>query len=298
MSKRALYTVAILLVWASTLGWHVKRLYFRPASDLLAEAARTIPPGTAYYAVFRGERRIGWAQTDVDTLPNATGFTLSDRFVLREPLLPGFEPMRFQVDATLGPTFTLQDFQVAAEGVPGIRQVRGEVHGDSVLELGIRGDGPARHQEIVLSEPIVVATAWTLRFAAEREVEPGAEFELPIYDPLTGTHRTMHMTVLERRTRTFPDSVTAVDGRWITAREDTVEAWHVEHDMSGITLRSWVDEDGRVFSAQVPGEIRLERTAFEFAYFGEEVPERVTLPAGQARAADSEDEEEDDGTDR
>jgi len=275
MSKRAGYVVAILLVWGTSMGWHVKRLYFRPVAELLAEAARTIPPGTAYYAVFRGERQIGWAQMDVDTLPGASGFTVNDRLVLEEPLLPGLEPMRFQVSATLGPTFTLQNFQVDAEGVPGIRQVQGEVHGDTTLELSLRGDGPSRRQTIRLTDPIVVAAAWPLRFAAEREIKPGAEFELPVYDPLTGSHRTMHLTVLEQRTRTFPDSVTAEDGRWITAREDTVEAWHVEHDLSGIKLRSWVDEDGRLLEAHAPGEIRLERTAFEYAYFGQEVPERM-----------------------
>ena len=127
MSRRGLYVVAILLVWAGTLGLHVKRLYFRPASELLAEAARTIPPGTAYYAVFREDRQIGWAQTDIDTLPGGSGFLLRDRLILREPLLPGLDPMRFEIEATLGPTFVLERFQVTAEGIPGIRHVRGEV---------------------------------------------------------------------------------------------------------------------------------------------------------------------------
>jgi len=274
--------VAILLVWISSMGWHVKRLYFRPAAELLAEAARTIPPGTAYYAVFRGDRQIGWAQTDLDTLPGASGFTLNDRLVLREPLLPGLEAMRFQISATLGPTFVLQNFHVDAEGVPGIRQVQGEVHGDTILDLRLRGDGPSRRQTVRLTDPIVVAAAWPLRFAAEREVKPGAEFELPVYDPLTGSRRTMHLTVLEQRTRTFPDSVTSENGRWVTAREDTVEAWHVEHDLSGIKLRSWVDEDGRLLEAYAPGDIRLQRTAFEYAYFGEKIPERL-LPRPEGR---------------
>ncbi len=277
MSKRGGYVVAILLVWVASMGWHVKRLYFRPAAEVLAEAARTIPPGTAYYAVYRGARQIGWAQMDVDTLPSVSGFTLRDRLILEEPLLPGLDPMRFEVSATLGPTFILQNFQVAAEGVPGIRHVQGEVHGDTILDLELRGDGPSRTQTVRLTAPIVVAAAWPLRFAAEREVKPGAEYELPVYDPLTGSHRMMHLTVLEQRTRTFPDSVTAEDGRWVTAREDTVEAWHVEHDLSGIKLRSWVDEDGRLLEAHAPGDIRLERTAFEYAYFGKNVPDGIPV---------------------
>lgn len=289
MAKRGWLAVAILAVWATTLGFHVKRMYFRPVSELLAEAARTIPPGTAYYAVFQGDRQIGWAQTDVDTLPGNSGFLLEDRLILREPLVPGMEPMRFTVGATLGPTFNLQSFQVAAEGVPGIRQVQGEVQGDSLLELTMRGTDQPRSQQIRLDEPIVVAAAWPLRFAAAREVEMGERFELDIYDPLTGAHRPMQLTVLEQRMRTFPDSVIAEGGRWVTAREDTVTAWRVEHDVSGIKLEAWVDEDGRLLEANAVGGIRLVRTAFEFAYFGEFVPERITLP-GQARDPEDEDE--------
>jgi len=277
MGKRTGLAIGILAAWAATLGFHAKRLYFRPASELLAEAARTIPPGTAYYAVYQGDRQIGWAQTDVDTLPRASGFLLEDRLILREPIVPGTDPIRLTIGATLGPTFELESFHLSAEGIPEIRQVQGEVRGDSALDLQFRGAGDARSQTIALDAPIVVAAAWPLRFAAAREVEAGDTFELPIYDPLTGSHRPTRIRVLERGTRTFPDSVTAEDGRWVTAHRDTVMAWRVEQDVSGLSLEAWVDEDGRLLEASGLGGIRLERTAFELAYFGPRVPESVSF---------------------
>lgn len=288
MTKRGWLAVAILTVWATTLGFHVKRLYFRPYSDLLAAAARTIPPGTAYYAVFRGDRQIGWAQTDVDTLPSATGFLLRDRLIIREPLVPGLDPMRLESESTLGPTFTLERFSLDAQGIPGIRHVQGEVHGDSTLEVTMRGVGETRTERIALDEPVVVAAAWPLRFAARREVETGDRYRLEVFDPLGGGRRAVEITVLGDAVRTFPDSVTARDGRWIAARLDTVRAWQVEHDVSGLILRAWVDEDGRLLEAALPGGIRLERTAFEFAYFGERVPDRIPglTPPGADDAAD------------
>lgn len=283
MPRRGLYVIAILAIWGATLGWHVKRLYFRPAAELLAEAARTIPPGTAYYVVKRDGQRIGWAQTDVDTLPGQTGFLLRDRLILGTGLMPGLDPLRVTMEATLGQTFTLRGFRLDAQGLPGIREVRGDVHGDTVLDLAFRGDGPARNQTIALEEPILVAAAWPLRFAAQREVTLGETFELGVYDPLTGTKRPVTLTVLEERVRTFPDSVAAEDGMWISAREDTVRAWRVEHDVSGIKLEAWVDEDGRLLEASIPGSLRLERTAFELAYFGDAVPERLPgRPAADA----------------
>jgi len=293
MPKRAGLAVAIVAIWAGTLGFHVKRLYFRPAAERLAEAARTIPPGTAYYAVFQGDRHIGWAQTDIDTLPQATGFLLEDRLILREPLMPGMDPIRLTVGATLGPTFGLQSFHLSAEGMPEIRQVQGEVRGDSALDLRTRGTGEARSWTVPLDGPIVVAAAWPLRFAAAREVAAGDTFELPVYDPLTGSHRPTRIRVLEQAARSYPDSVIAVDGRWVTAHEDTVMAWRVEHDVSGLSLEAWVDEDGRLLETYVLGGIRLERTAFEFAYFGARVPESVSF--GRAPADEQPDVESPEG---
>jgi len=275
MTKRGWLAVAILTVWATTLGFHVKRLYFRPYADLLAAAARTIPPGTAYYAVLQGGRHVGWAQTDVDTLPSATGFLLRDRLILREPLIPGLDPMRLESEARLGPTFMLERFTLNAQGIPGIRHVQGEVHGDSILEVTLRGVGETRSERLPLEGPVVVAAAWPLRFAARREVEAGQRYRLEVFDPIGGGARPVEITVLRDAERTFPDSVTAVDGRWVTARRDTVHAWEVEHDVSGLVLRAWVDEDGRLLEAALPGGLRLQRTAFEFAYFGERVPDRI-----------------------
>jgi len=272
MSKRGWLSVAILAAWAATLGFNAKRLYSRSTADLLAEAARTIPPGTAYYAVFQGDRHIGWAQTDVDTLPEASGFLLKDQLVLREAMVPGMDPMQFTIDATLGPTFTLRSFRLSAEGVPGIRQVRGEVRGDSALDLRVDGPDGLRKRQITLDEPIVVSGAWPLRLAVVPGVEPGSQFEIEVYDPMTGAEQPMRLRVLERRVRSFPDSVTVEDGRWVIAREDSVMAWRVEHEFSGLELEAWVDEDGRLLESSEMGGLRLVRTAFELAYYGEAVP--------------------------
>lgn len=277
MSGRGRLAVGILVVWAGTLGWHVKREYFRPAIERIAAAARTLPPGTAYYAVFQGDRRIGWAQTEVDTLPSATGFLLRDRLILREPVVPGGDRMRLAVDARLGPTLALESFRLAAEGIAEIRHVAGEVHGDSVLELRVRTETGSRRERIRLEGPIILSGAWSLRFAAQREVRRDEPIEVELFDPVSGASRRTRLVVRETGERVFPDSMVAEDGRWVAARYDTVRAWKVEQEVAGLTLRSWVDEDGRLVETEAPGGLRLVRTAFELAYFGERVPERGGL---------------------
>ena len=71
MSGRARLATGIIALWIVALGWQVKRLYFRPITQIVAQAARTLPPGTSYYRVYQGDRQVGWAQSQVDTLPSA-----------------------------------------------------------------------------------------------------------------------------------------------------------------------------------------------------------------------------------
>lgn len=275
MVRRRWLALAVLLVWGGTLGWHVKRLYFRPLATLLAEAARTIPPGIAYYSVFQGDRRIGWAQTEVDTLPSGGGFLLRDRLEIREALVPGTNPLSMVVEARLGPTLALETFRLRAVGIPGVHTVEGEVRGDSTLDVRILGDEPGSETSLPLEEPVVLNGAWSLRMAAQRDLRPGDRLRLNMFDPLTSAARPVDLTVLAQEQKTFSDSVTAVNGLWVSAREDTVSAWWIEQEVAGVRLRSWVDEDGRLLIAEAPGGLRLERTAFEFAFFGDSVPDEL-----------------------
>jgi hypothetical protein len=52
--------------------------------------------------------------------------------------------------------------------------------------------------------------------------------------------------------------------RWIPARRDTVRAWLVEQE--GGALSGWVDANGRMVEAMHPGNLHLEREAYEVAF--------------------------------
>jgi hypothetical protein len=45
----------------------VRREYFRPHIDRLAEAALRVQPGAVFYAVMQGDQQIGFASSTVDT---------------------------------------------------------------------------------------------------------------------------------------------------------------------------------------------------------------------------------------
>jgi len=76
--NRAGLAVLLLAAWIGALGWQVRRVFFPAQAQRLALGVRAIPPGVAYYAVYRDARRVGWGQIDVDTLPAASGFRVRD----------------------------------------------------------------------------------------------------------------------------------------------------------------------------------------------------------------------------
>src|ERR671915_244328 len=106
--KRNTIGVAILVVWASVLGWHIKREYFKPAAMRLAEGARALAPGSYYYVVRMNGAAIGFARSRFDTL--ATGFVFEDNIILDVPALDTVHRAIAATRIELGPSLQLDNF--------------------------------------------------------------------------------------------------------------------------------------------------------------------------------------------
>ena len=272
MSGRARLAAGILVLWTATLGWQVKRLYFRPITQIVAQAARTLPPGTSYYRVYEGERQVGWAQRHLDTLPSASGFILREQLEARLTA-PGSETSTSILsEAVLSPTLTLRAFEIQTTGIVGELTLHGTVSGDTLLELYTTRRSAVDTLRLPMDAPVILSGAWPLRFVAQGQLEPGQRFSLPLFDPYTSVTRDVQLEVLAREIRTYPDSATDQGPLWVAARLDTVEAWQVRQIFGGLDHRSWVDEDGRFLDTHTVSGLRLERTAFEMAFYGDSVP--------------------------
>ena len=281
MSRRGWLAMAVLLLWSATIGWHVKRLYFRAIEEIVTDAARRIPPGAAYYVVEQEGRRVGWSQSRVDTLPSHGGFRIRDR--LEATIMAGGQPVPTTLvsEAELGPALQLRRFTLRSRGILGDFLTSGETRGDSLLLLVLRRGARTDTVRLTLEGPVILSTAWPLRFVAQSERRPGRRFRIPLFDPVTGSTRPVDLEILAEATRTYADSATDAGPLWVEAREDTVRAWLVERDLAGLKFRSWIDEDGRLLEAEMPGGFRIRRTAFELAFYGDSVPGWTPGGAGE-----------------
>lgn len=287
MSVRKAVAAVVIVLWVGVLLWEARRLYLRPEVERVASAARLIPPGVAYYGVTRAGRRVGWAQSAVDTLPGGSGFRLTDRVVIELralaaaaggelPAGAGAQGAAGTVEirsrAEVGPTLALRSFRATSTGLLGGLSARGEVRGDSLLLLQATdsaGGGRGPVDTVRTHGPIVFENAVPLWVAAEERASSPDSVRVRLFDPIRMAPATVTLRVLERATRMYPDSA-ALDpasGRWEAARLDTVRAWKVEREQGGMSLVSWVDENGRILETELGG-LELRRTAFELAFYG------------------------------
>lgn len=268
--RRTAAAVAVLVVWAGVMAWHAKRLYLRPAAERLAEGARTIPPGVAYYAVFEDERQIGWAQSSVDTLPSDGGFLLQDRMGLDLEAfgMPGRAELRSR--ALLGPALDLRSFALEAGGLLGGLSAQGAVEGDSSLVVAVRRGGSVTVRRIPLEGQVVLATALPMRLAAEGGSSAGDRYRVRTFDPGSMEQVDRMVEIEERAVMTYPDSAVRDSGAegWRSGRRDTVLAWRVSRELAGRPVEMWIGSDGRYLEVRTAGGFRLSRTAYELAYDG------------------------------
>ena len=254
----------ILMVWVGVIAWNARREYFRPEAERLALGAATLPPGVAYYHVDRDRQGAGWASIEVDTLPNRSGFLVRERYSIRIPGLGDAGHVETRGDTWLSSRIEIDSLSRSIVRGSDTVRIRAAVVGDS-LNWDSSTDAATRR---IPANGLQTPASWPLRFAAGGGASSGQTRRLSLLDPVAGTVREHDLRVIEEATRVFPDSAdTDPDtGDWFVAGTDTVTAWQIE-PADGNDSPTWIDEDGRILEADIPGAMRLRRTAFELAFF-------------------------------
>lgn len=264
---RAGLAVLLLVAWIAALGWQAKRVFFPAEAQRLALGVRTLPPGVAYYAVYRDAERAGWGQIEIDTLPDASGFRVRDRVLLDLAELGVAGRSERSSDEFLDSSLDLDSLTHTSVVGADTAELRIVSDGDSVMLLydreGIEID------RVPISGSVTTPSGWRLRLAAADRAEPGQRFDVTVFDPLAASPRRRELEILEAASMAFPDSADtdSISGLWIAVREDTVEAWRVRSGSDEESRELWIDEDGRLVDGEIFGGLRVERTAFELAFF-------------------------------
>lgn len=265
MRRRGATAAAVLALWGVGLGVLVRREYFRPRFDVLAEAAFRVTPGAAYYGVSQGDRQIGFASSTVDT--TGTGIVVRDYLVANLPIGGQARRAVARTDVGLNRALRVRTFSLslASDGPP--LRAEGRIIADTELVVAVAtGDQRPDTQRVHLDGPILLPTLVPLAIALGERPKVGKRYDLPLFDPIGMTPKQVAFTVRAESLFVLSDSAVfdSTTRRWRSVAPDTIRAWQIGTDApSG--FNGWIDEQGRVVETTQLG-MSLHRLPYEVAW--------------------------------
>ncbi len=263
MSRRSILGVLVLVAWGGMLAWHARQVYFQPELARLAQATLSMEPGTHFYAVRMGGEVVGIASSRLDTVPQ--GFLLEDRLTLELEAMAQEGAATTVTSVHLTPTLQMTRFDFDLNSDAGRFQASGSVEGDTLLR--VRVDAGGEPEEVTFRMNGIPLSAGTLpiRLAMGGELRVGRTIRYPVFDPTTISTRDVEVEVVERDTIMVPDSaiLDPGSGRWVGDGYRPITAWRLKESYGGISIDSWIDEDGRVIRSSSAMGLSLERSPFE-----------------------------------
>ncbi|MFI5229487.1 MAG: hypothetical protein ACHQWU_10480 [Gemmatimonadales bacterium] len=252
--RRAMVGGVIIAAWLAGLALLVKREYFRPQLERLAEAATHVAPGAVFYGVMQGDRQIGFASSTLDTTEQS--ITLDDYLVADLPIGGKARRATARTSVTLTRAVHMAkfDLSLAAEGAP--VHATGSVSGDSVLTLAIQsGTEKPDTQRIALSGPLLLPTIVPLAVGLGEAPKVGRHYILPVFDPSSMAPKDVAVDVRAESSFVVDDSAVydASIKRWHGVRPDTLKAWQLTTQPSSAGFTGWIDAQGRIVLTQQLG---------------------------------------------
>jgi len=263
---RRRWAVAILVAWALTLGWLVRREVFRPTETRVAEAALAVAPEAAYFRIEIAGRQVGFASSTIDTLPDS--LRVSDLVVLDVPVLGRMQRTSARSVAMLSRTLRLGSLTVRVDSDAGTYWARGQVVSDSLLRLVMLTAADSQVTRVPLREGLVLPSLLPLRLAMAGQLRRGQRHDLRVLDPVVLSLRRTAVSVGAESLFVVADSAeydsTAL--AWVPVHFDSLRSLRLDQTAGGVRVTAWADASGRLARATGPGGFALERSAFEIAY--------------------------------
>lgn len=261
---RRTWALLILGVWFVTLGWQVRREVFQPELARLEQASLSLAPGVHFYSLEAQGRAIGQATSRLDTIP--TGFELEDFMSLELPALGQTGRAVVRTKVQVSKALVMRQFEFTLDSDVGQYQASGVVEGDTLLHVTLTSADGEETLTQRLEQPPVFAAMVPIRVAVGEGLAVGSQVRVPVFDPSSLSMRNVDVEVLAHDTLVMADSAAIdADGTWVPARYDSIPSWKVSETFGGVTVESWIDEDGRVLRAESPLGFSMAKTEYELA---------------------------------
>lgn len=194
--------------------------------------------------------KIGYSSSEIKRIED--GYQITEETVMDLTVMDLPQRIRTRVNSVVDAGMRLQILSFQLEAGIVSMSVMATVRDDR-MRLQIQAGGKTEWRRKPLQEPPVLTSSLRY-FVLKQGIKPGMEYTYPFFDPLTLSMRSMKVQVLGKEPL-------ALEGR-------TVACYRVETSFQGITVSSWVNDQGETLREESPMGLVMLRESREQALHG------------------------------
>ena len=234
---------AIILLWLGMIGVLVQRTYFdgRGSYARAGSAASQLRPREEWMGMYWGEDKVGYTVSKIQRARD--GYQMDEQAVMDLTVMGTSQRVDTEITSLVDNAFNLRSFSFRMLSNLFSFTAAGKVNG-SRLQLELTSGAGTKRTAIDLKEAPCLASSLKPLFLAEG-LAVGKQLRYSVFDPATMA--------------SVPVDIAVECKEHLEIRGTSIECYRLRSTFKGITLRSWIDEEGNTMREESPLGLLLVR---------------------------------------
>ena len=226
----------IIIFWIIMMVMLVQRTYFNSCDEYIQQsyAAGQLRPEEEWMGVYWGDDKVGYTVSTIKK--EFKGYKIYEQAIMDLNVMGTPQKVDTQVTSQVDDNFTLQSFEFILFSNLFTFRTNGRVRGKE-LHLEIFSGGNVNHNVIPLKEiPCLSSSLKPLLLSQGLVV--GKRFKHTVFDPSIMSSASIEVVVEGKEE--------------VVLKDKKIECYRIRSYFKGITLRSWIDEEGTTIKEESP----------------------------------------------
>ena len=226
----------IIIFWIIMMVMLVQRTYFNSCDEYIQQsyAAGQLRPEEEWMGIYWGDDKVGYTVSTIKK--EFKGYKIYEQAIMDLNVMGTPQKVDTQVTSQVDDNFSLQSFEFILFSNLFTFRTNGRVRGKE-LHLEIFSGGNVNHNVIPLKEiPCLSSSLKPLLLSQGLVV--GKRFKHTVFDPSIMSSASIEMVVEGKEE--------------VVLKDKKIECYRIRSYFKGITLRSWIDEEGTTIKEENP----------------------------------------------
>jgi hypothetical protein len=235
--------ILIVAIWIALMAMLVLQQVraFRPVQLEKQFMETTVESRQEWSGIYLKGSKIGYSHSELKRIEE--GYHITEDVIMDLTVMGMPQRVQTSVKAVADGAMRLQIFSFRMNSGVISMSVSGTVHGQ-LMKLHIITGGKSERRDIPLKESPVLTNSLRY-FVLKQGIKPGMTYSHPFFDPITLSTRNLQLQVLDKET--------------IEINNTHCDCYKVQTSFQGITVSSWVNEQGETLREESPMGLVLMR---------------------------------------